>query len=100
MVVAGCCTGLGGTAAVEDLVSTDVEVGESRGPFAVEEACPAFRTLRSRRPCNLYHSHIDPVVVSMSEIAQTGRQQGKDQREPAQHSCSNAGAELLLNAAV
>ena len=97
MVVAGCCIGLGGTAAVEDLASTDVEVGESLGPLAVEEAC----TFRSRRLRNLDHSrHIDPVVVSMSEIAQTGRQQGKDQREPAPHSCSNAGAELLLNAAV
>ena len=38
MVVAGYCTGLGGTAAAEDLVSSDVEVGESLGPWAVE-AC-------------------------------------------------------------
>ena len=71
-VAAGCCTGLGGTAAVEDLASTGEEVGESLGPLAVEEACQTSRTFRNR-PCNLDHSHIDPVVVSMSEIAQTGR---------------------------
>ena len=42
MVVAGCYTGLGGIAAVEDLESSGVEVGESLGAFAVV-ACQAFR---------------------------------------------------------
>lgn len=77
MVVAGYYTGLGGIAAVEDLESSDVEVAESLGALAVEP-CQAFRTHRSKS-CNLDHNHIDPVVVSMSEIVQIDRWQGKDQ---------------------
>lgn len=91
MVVAGCHTGLGGIVAVEDLESSDVEVGESLGAFAVE-ACQAFRTCCSK-PSNLDHSYIDPVVVSMSEIVQIDRWQGKDQRGLKQHFCLNAGAD-------
>lgn len=98
MVVAGCYTGLSGIAAVEDLEEPDVEVGESLGPFAVE-ACQELRTY-CRKSCNLDHKHIDPVVLSMSEIVQIDRWQGKDQREVDQHSCSNAGADSVLNAAV
>lgn len=59
MVVAGCYTGLGGIVAVEDLESSDVEVGGSLGAFAVE-ACQAFRTYCSK-PLHLDHSHIDLV---------------------------------------
>ena len=47
MVAAGCYTGLGGIAVVEDLESSDAEVGESLGAFAVE-ACQAFRTCCSK----------------------------------------------------
>lgn len=98
MVVAGCYTGLGGIVAVEDLESSDVEVGGSLGAFAVE-ACQAFRTYCSK-PLHLDHSHIDPVVVSMSEIVQIDRWQGKDQKGLKQHPCSNASADSILNAAV
>ena len=67
-VVAGYCIGLGGIAAVEGRESSDLEVAESLGQLAVE----ACRTHRSKPPppCNLDHNHIDPVVVSMSEIVQ------------------------------
>lgn len=98
MVVAGCYTGLGGIAAVEDLESSDAEVGESLGAFAVE-ACLASRTYYSK-PRDLDRNHIDPVVVSMSEIVQNDHWQGKDQRGLEQHSCSNVGADSVLNAAV
>lgn len=94
MAVAGCCTDLSGTAAVEDLESSDVEVEESLEPWVVEGG-QAFRTYCNRL-CNWDHNHIDPVL-SMSEIAQTGRWQGKDHRGLEQHSCSNAGADPLLN---
>lgn len=97
MAVAGCCTGLGGTAAVEDLDLSEAVVGESLGPWAVE-ACQTLGTRRNT-PCNLDHRHIDPVL-SLSEIAQIGRWQGKDHRGLEQHSCLNAGADPLLNAAV
>ena len=65
-VVAGYCIGLGGIAAVEDRESSDLEVAESLGQLTVE----ACRTHRKKPPCNLDHNHIDPVVVSMSEIVQ------------------------------
>lgn len=97
MVVAGCHTGLGGIAAVEGLESSG-GVGENLGAFAVG-ACQAFRTCCSK-PSNLDHSYIDPVVVSMSEIVQIDRWQGKDQRGLKQHFCLNAGADSILNAAV
>lgn len=62
MVVADYYTGLGGIAVVEGLGSSDGEVGESSGAFAVE-ACQTFRTYCSR-PCKkLDHSHIDLVGV-------------------------------------
>ena len=41
--VADYCIGLGDTEVVEGLVSSDVEVGESLVPLAVE-TCQAFRT--------------------------------------------------------
>ena len=98
MVVAGYCAGLSGTAAVEDLESSDVEVGESLEPWVVEGG-QAPRT-NCNMLCNLDHKHIDPVVLSMSEIAQTGRWLGKNHRGVEHHSYSNAGADPLLNAAV
>ena len=97
-VVAGCYTGLGGTATVEDLGSSDGEAGESLGPWVVE-ASQTSRTCCNRL-CSLDHNHMNPVVLSMSEIAQIGRWQGKGHRGLEQHSYSNAGADLLLNAAV
>lgn len=99
MVVADYYTGLGGIAVVEGLGSSDGEVGESSGAFAVE-ACQTFRTYCSR-PCKkLDHSHIDPVVVSMSEIVQIDRWQEKDQGGMEQHSCPTAGVDSVPNAAV
>ena len=97
-VVAGCYTGLGGTATVEELGSSDGEVGERSGPLVVE-ASQASRTCCNRL-CSLDHNYMNPVVLSMSEIAQIGRWQGKDHRGLEQHSYSNAGPDLLLNAAV
>ena len=97
-VVAGCYTGQGGTGTVEDLGSSDVEAGESLGPRAVE-ASQTSRTCCNRL-CSLDHNHMNPVVLSMSETAQSGRWQGKDHRGVEQHSDLNAGADLLLNAAV
>ena len=54
--------------AVEDRESSDLEVAESLGQLAVE-ACRTYRSKPSAS-CNLDHNHIDPVVVSMSEIVQ------------------------------
>lgn len=100
MVVAGYYTGLGDIAAAEDLESSDVEVEESLGAFAVE-AYQTFHMSYCSKQCNLDHNHhIDPVVVSMSEGVQIDRWQGKDQRESEQHSCSNTGAGSILNAVV
>lgn len=74
-----------------------MEVGESLEAFAVD--AQAFRTCYSK-PWHLDHSRIDPVVVSMSEIVQNDRWQGKDQRGLEQNSCWNAGAVSVLNSAV
>ena len=98
MAVVGYYTGLSGMAVVENLKSFDVEVAESLGAFAVD-ACQEHRTY-CRKPGNLDHKHIDTVVVSMSECVQSDRWQEKDQREVDQHSCLNAGADSILNAAV
>lgn len=96
-VVAGYDTGLAGMAAAEDLDSFDVGGGESLGAFVVE-IYQAFRTHCSRSR-SLDHKHTDPVVVSMLETVQIYRWQGKDQGESEQHSCLNAAADSVLNAA-
>ena len=97
MVVAGCCTGLEDTVTAEDLELSDVEVGGSLEPWAVE-ARQAFRTGHNRRGSS-DHNDIDPVLL-LSEGTQIGRWQGKDQKGLEQHSCLNGGADPLLNAAV